>query len=153
MQTIGGVAMKVSTKGRYALRMLVDLYEHRDQGFISLKDISIRQDVSKKYLENIVALFADTDMLDTARGARGGYLLKRAARDISVGEVLKLTEGSLASVTCLEDLTKECDRAEACKTLPVWKGLTDCVDQYLAQVTIEDIAEEKVPGCTCTVNY
>ena len=138
--------MKISTKGRYALRMLVDLYEHRDEGYISLKDISDRQNVSKKYLENIVSYFTNSDILLTARGARGGYALGRDANQISVGEVLTLTEGDLAAVSCLMENAEVCTRVSECKTLPIWQGLSQAIISYLNSYTVEDVAESRVPN-------
>ncbi len=133
--------MKISTKGRYALRMLVDIALHEDDGFISLKEISERQNISKKYLEQIVPLLSKDGLLRTNRGNKGGYALTKAASDITVGEVLRATEGSLAPVSCLEFDVNTCPRAENCDTLFVWKGLYDVINNYLNNITVKDIIE------------
>lgn len=133
--------MKISTKGRYALRMLTDIALHEDDGFISLKEISERQNISKKYLEQIVPLLSKDGLLRTNRGNKGGYALAKAPADISVGEVLRATEGSLAPVACLEYEVNDCPRAESCNTLYVWEGLYKVVTEYLDNITVRDIIE------------
>lgn len=134
--------MKISTKGRYALRMLVDLAEHRGDGFIALKDIAARQEISKKYLEQIVPILNKSDLLVSNRGFQGGYQLARDPSKITVGEILRLTEGSLAPVTCLESGEVNCSRSLFCATLPLWKGLYEVVNNYLDNVTLQDIEEQ-----------
>ncbi|MBR5089403.1 MAG: Rrf2 family transcriptional regulator [Ruminiclostridium sp.] len=133
--------MKISTKGRYALRMLIDIAARGDDGFISLKEISERQSISKKYLEQIVPLLTRNGILRTTRGNRGGYSLAVSASKITVGDVLRATEGSLAPVSCLEFETNDCPRAENCATLFVWEGLYDTISKYLDGITIADIVE------------
>ena len=115
--------MKVSTKGRYALRMLLDLAEHDSEGFVALKDIALRQGISKKYLEQIVPILNRTDILKTNRGFQGGYRLAKSPDKYTVGEILRLTEGSLSPVPCVDQSPIECERSSECPTLPVWKGL------------------------------
>ena len=132
--------MKISTKGRYALRMLVDISDHATDSFISLKEISDRQNISKKYLEQIVPLLTKNGILRTNRGNKGGYALARTADEISVGEVLRATEGSLAPVACLEYETNDCPRAGICDTLFVWEGLQKVITEYLNGITIAMIA-------------
>ncbi len=134
--------MKVSTKGRYALRMLVDLAEHGG-GFVPLKDIAERQNISKKYLEQIIPLFNRSDMLLTNRGAQGGYMLARTPDRYTVGEVLRLTEGTLAPVACAEQSPVLCDRSADCATLPVWRGLSRVINEYLDSVTLQDILDQE----------
>ena len=114
--------MKISTKGRYALRMLIDLAEHNDNGFIALKEIAERQDISKKYLEQIIPILNRSGMLITNRGYQGGYKLGKSPQDITVGEILRNTEGSLAPVACLEQTPNQCEKCGECITLPVWRG-------------------------------
>lgn len=135
--------MKISTKGRYALRMLIDLAEHGGEGFVPLKDIAERQSISKKYLEQIIPLFNRTDMLRTNRGAQGGYMLARTPDKYTVGEVLRLTEGSLAPVTCVEQDPVLCDRSVDCATLPVWRGLNKVINEYLDGITLQDILDQQ----------
>ena len=135
--------MKISTKGRYALRMLLDLAEHPNDGFIALKDIAERQNISKKYLEQIVPILGKTDFLRTNRGFQGGYRLARTPDQYTVGEILRLTEGSLAPVACLEHDPIECERSGDCATLPVWQGLYRVVNEYLDGITLQDIMDQQ----------
>ena len=134
--------MKISTKGRYALRLLIDLAEHRDEGFISLKEIAARQEISKKYLEQIIPLFNKTDILNTTRGSQGGYMLVRSPEEISIGEILRLTEGSLSPVSCV-DSPESCNRSADCATLPVWQGLSRVIDEYLDSITLQDLLDQQ----------
>jgi len=133
--------MKISTKGRYALRMLLDLAQHRDKGFISLKDIAARQGVSKKYLEQIVSLLNHSDILRTNRGYQGGYMLAKAPEQYTVGQILRITEGGLYLMACLEDEPSQCVRSGACAMLPVWRGLQQVVNEYLDGITLRMIME------------
>ena len=133
--------MKISTKGRYALRMLYDLASHYEEGFISLKDIAERQNISKKYLEQIVPSLNKTNLLRTNRGNKGGYMLARKADEITVSDVLLATEGSLAPVACLDYEPNECPRAGECSTLFVWEGLYDAIKNYLSGITLQDIID------------
>ena len=133
--------MKVSTKGRYALRMLLDLAEHRGK-YISLKEIAVRQNISKQYLEQIVSLLNTSNILRTNRGKQGGYMLDKPPSECTVREVLRITEGNLAPVTCLEEKVNNCTQASYCKTLPMWTGLQKVIDDYLGSVTIQDMLEQ-----------
>lgn len=135
--------MKISTKGRYALRMLVDLAEYREEGYIALKDIAERQNISKKYLEQIVLLFTKTDVLKTSRGYQGGYMLAKLPRECTVGEILRITEGSLAVVPCVEQDPIECRRSADCPVLPVWRGLYKAINEYLDSITLQDILDQE----------
>lgn len=132
--------MKVSTKGRYALRMLLDLAQHQnDEEFTALKDIAERQGISKKYLEQIIPILHKSGILITSRGFHGGYRLSKTPDRITVGQVLRLTEGNLAPVNCLETEENLCVRKESCITLPVWEGLYKVITEYLDGITLEDI--------------
>ena len=133
--------MKISTKGRYSLRMLLDLAEHKNDGFISLKDISRRQGLSKKYLEQLVSLLNRPDLLRTNRGFKGGYMLAKEPDQYTVGEILRITEGRLSPVKCLEDEPNQCERRLYCKTLPIWQELEKIVNDYLDSITIQDIID------------
>lgn len=135
--------MKISTKGRYALRMLIDLAEHQGDGFIALRDIASRQNISKKYLEQIVPVFNKSNILKTNRGFQGGYRLARTPDKYTVGEILRLTEGSLAPVACLDGDPNECERSKYCATLPVWQGLYRVINEYLDGITLQDILEQQ----------
>lgn len=135
--------MKISTKGRYALRMLVDLAEHADEGYIALKDVAARQGISKKYLEQIVSILNRPDILKTNRGYQGGYQLAKSPDSYTVGDILRITEGGLAPVACLEQEENQCERRATCPTLFVWQGLYAAVNQYLDSITLQDILEHK----------
>lgn len=137
------VTMKISTKGRYALRLLLDLAEHQNDGYIALKDIAERQGISKKYLEQIVPAFNRADILRTNRGFQGGYKLAGAPENYTVGQILRLTEGSLAPVACLEHDRAECSRVADCPTLPVWQGLYRVINKYLDKITLQDIIDSR----------
>ena len=134
-----GVLMKISTKGRYALRLMVDLAQHDAAGYIPLRDISKRQEVSAKYLEQIVVQLSRAGLVTSTRGAQGGYQLARHPSEYTVGEILRITEGSLAPVACLAHDPVECPRAEDCITLGFWRGLYDVVNQYVDSVTLEEL--------------
>ena len=135
--------MKISTKGRYALRMLLDLAEHQNDGFIALKDIAVLQNISKKYLEQIVPILNKSDFLRTNRGFQGGYQLAKSPEKYTVGEILRLTEGSLSPVACLEHDPIECERKGECATLPVWQGLYRVISEYLDGITLQDILDQQ----------
>lgn len=137
-----GIIMKISTKGRYALRMLLDLADNPNNGFVALKDIADRQNISKKYLEQIVPLLNRPDILQTNRGHQGGYRLAKDPEQYTVGEILRITEGSLAPVACLENTPNQCERCENCITLPVWEGLHKVISEYLDNITLQDILEQ-----------
>ena len=135
--------MKISTKGRYALRMMIDLAEHQGEGFVALKDIAARQDISKKYLEQIIPILNRSDFLQANRGSQGGYRLAKAPKDYTVKDILELTEGSLAPVACLDTTPVGCERSENCVTLPLWKGLAEVIENYLDSVTLQDLLERQ----------
>lgn len=135
--------MKISTKGRYSLRMLLDLAEHQNDGYVALKDIAERQNISKKYLEQIVPVLNRSDILRTNRGFQGGYRLAKTPDKYTVGEILRLTEGSLAPVACLEHDPTECERSSECATLPVWQGLYRVINEYLDGITLQDILDQQ----------
>lgn len=138
--------MKISTKGRYALRMLIELAAHQDSGYVSLKEISEHQNISKKYLEQIVPMLNKNGILRTNRGNKGGYMLAKAPSECTVGDVLRATEGSLAPVSCLEYPVNDCPRAEYCATLYIWEGLAKTVSDYLDSITLQDIIDRRKDG-------
>lgn len=133
--------MKISTKGRYAMRLMVDLALYDTGEYISLKDVAARQDVSMKYLEQIVSQLTKAGYLHSVRGPLGGYKLARNPRQYTVGEILRVTEGSLAPTSCLEIVPNPCERAETCPTLPVWEELYRHIVEYVDSVTLEDVLE------------
>ncbi len=136
--------MKISTKGRYALRMLIDLAFNQGDGYVSLKDIAERQGISKKYLEQIVPLLNKSGILRTNRGYQGGYRLARTAEKYTVGEILELTEGSLAPIACLDTEENICPRRGECITLSMWEGLHKVIKDYLFGITLQDIIDKSV---------
>lgn len=133
--------MKISTKGRYALRMMLDLSQSSGDEFVALKDIAERQHISKKYLEQIVPLLNGAGMLQTNRGYQGGYRLARKPSEYTVAEILKVTEGNLAPVACLETETMQCERYAECMTIGVWEGLYKVITEYLGGITLQDIID------------
>lgn len=135
--------MKISTKGRYALRMLLDLAEHQNGGYIALKDIAERQNISKKYLEQIIPIFNKSGTLRANRGSQGGYQLAKSPDKYTVGEILRLTEGSLSPVSCAEEDPVECERSGECAMQPVWCGLNKVINEYLDGITLQDILDRQ----------
>ncbi len=131
----------ISTKGRYALRLMLDLALHKSDGYIALKDIAQRQGVSKKYLEQIVPLLNKAGVVKTTRGYQGGYMIADNPDKYTVGTILRITEGSLAPVSCLDENPNTCERAETCMTLGVWKGLNDVITEYVDSITLQDIID------------
>lgn len=123
------------------MRMLLDLAEHKNDGFVPLKVISERQGISKKYLEQIVTLLNRPDILRTTRGYQGGYMLAKEPGQYTVGQILRITEGGLSPVSCLEDEANQCERSGCCKTLPVWRGLEKVINEYLDGITLQDIID------------
>jgi len=122
--------------------MLLDLAEHKNDGFIPLKDISQRQGISKKYLEQIVTLLSRPDILRTNRGNKGGYMLAKEPDKYTVGQILRITEGGLSPVSCLEDNPIQCTQMKECKTLSVWQGLEKAINKYLDSITLQDILQD-----------
>ena len=135
--------LKISTKGRYALRMLLDLAEHQEDGYIALKDIAARQNISKKYLEQIVPILNKSDFLKTNRGYQGGYKLAKKPDKYTVKDILLVTEGSLAPVSCLDHEPIECERCNECITLPMWQGLKKVISDYLDNITLQDLLDNQ----------
>ena len=128
--------MKISTKGRYALRIMTDLAINRNEKFISLKDISIRQQISMKYLEQIISVLNKAEYLVSSRGINGGYKLKKEPKEYIVGDILRVAEGDLTPVHCLND---ECNRKSICKTYIFWKGLDEVITNYVDSKTLDDL--------------
>lgn len=131
--------MKISTRGRYAIRVLVDMAEHNSGEFIPLKDIVKRQDVSQKYLESIMLLLSKNGIVEGVHGKGGGYRLVKSPENVTIGEILRATEGSLAPVTCLEENAKICERAGSCKTLSLWREFYALVNGFFDGKTIKDL--------------
>ena len=131
--------MMISTKGRYALRFLVDVAEHQGDGFVPLKDVAVRQEISEKYLEIVVKELVKGGLLSAMRGKGGGYRLNRPPEEYNVRSILELMEGPLAPVVCLEPGQNACPRSKDCRTLPLWQGLDKVISDYLARFTLADL--------------
>ena len=133
----------ISTRGRYALRVMLDLAENSDGAYIAMKEVAERQQVSLKYLERILPLLVEQKLVEGIRGKGGGYRLTREPDEYSLGEILRATEGDLAPVVCLEKNAKPCPRSKGCKTLPMWKELDELICNYLDNKTLADLLEGK----------
>ena len=131
--------MNVTSKGRYALRVMLDLAQHPEDGFISLKTVAERQGISMKYLEMIVSGLKKAELVDSTRGKEGGYRLNRSTSEYNVGEILRSLEDNLAPVACIKDGSIHCEQASACMTVPMWKELDDITNAYLGSITLEDL--------------
>ena len=131
--------MNITSKGRYALRVMIDLAQHPDEGFVSLKTVAERQGISMKYLEMIVSGLKKGELLESTRGKEGGYRLSRSPAETSVGEILRCLEDNLAPVACIRDGEIQCDRASACMTLPMWRELDELTNAYLDGVSLQDL--------------
>lgn len=131
--------MLISTRGRYALRVLIDLAENQSEGYIPMKDVANRQGISLKYLERILPVLAKNELIDGVHGKGGGYRLTRNPEDYQVGEILRLTEGDLAPVACLECGAKICERAGECRTLDMWSRFHTMINDYFDGISIADL--------------
>ena len=138
--------MLISTRGRYALRVMIDLAEHLGEGFIPLKAIAQRQGISEKYLESIMKLLVKAKLLNGLRGKGGGYQLTKAPEQYTAGSILRMTEESMAPVSCLESDAEACPRAAECRTLPLWKGLDKVINDYLDNFTLADLMHSDPDG-------
>lgn len=130
--------MMVSTKGRYALRVMIDLAEHMDDGYIPMKLVAERQEISLKYLERIVPALSKNNLVEGVHGKGGGYRLSRPPKEYTVGEILRLTEGELAPVACLECGAEPCSRRESCKTISMWNEFYDMTNKYFDSIKLSD---------------
>lgn len=131
--------MMISTRGRYALRVLIDLAEHRDDGYIPMKEIAQRQELSLKYLERILPVLTKAGIITGLQGKTGGYRLTVAPDDCTIGDVLRLTEGDLAPVACLECGAKPCPRKDQCRTYPMWAEFQQVISEFFDRKTLADI--------------
>lgn len=138
--------MKISTRGRYAIRVMLDLAEHNRGEYIPLMDIAKRQEISEKYLESIVSSLSKQGYVISLRGKGGGYKLAKSPEEYTIGSILKLAEGSLAPIACLEDSPNKCPRVGICKTLKMWEGLYKMIDDYFEGITIADLLAEAGDG-------
>ena len=138
--------MIVSTKGRYALRVMIDLAEHQSEKYVPLKEVAARQEISEKYLENILKVLVQNGFLEGLRGKGGGYRLRKEPDQYTVGQILRVMEGSLAPVACLEEGSAPCARVASCRTLSLWSGLNDLIQDYLDRFTIADLMKKDEDG-------
>ncbi|MGN0659500.1 MAG: RrF2 family transcriptional regulator [Emergencia sp.] len=138
--------MKISTKGRYALRVMIDLAENNTGAYIPLRDIAKRQDISEKYLETIIPALTRAGFLEGLRGKGGGYKLTMDPSRYNVADILQLTEGSLAPIACLEKSPNTCPRAGECKTLPMWSELYRMIVDYFQGISLEDLVNSQTAG-------
>lgn len=134
--------MKISTKGRYAVRVMLDLALNNNGEYIKVKDIATRQDISEKYLEQIIAVLNKAGYVNSIRGAQGGYRIAKDPAEYTVGMILRLTEGSMAPVACLDE-GAECEKCDTCETLEVWKELYDAINNVIDNVTVADLVARR----------
>ncbi len=135
--------MKISTKGRYALRLMIDLALNETGDYIALKSIAERQGISDKYLEQIISVLCKAGLVKSTRGMQGGYKLARPARDYTAGQILRLIEGSLTPVACMDDEPNQCPRSSKCVTLDLWKKIDDAVNSVVDNITLADLAAKQ----------
>lgn len=138
--------MKISTRGRYAIRVMIDLAEHNTGEYIPLTDIAKRQQISEKYLEAIVAMLVKSGNLKALRGKKGGYRLVKEPKDYNMKSILEVTEGNFAPVACLEDERNECSRYNECKTIKMWEEFRKMVSDYFENISLEDLMKEGLGG-------
>lgn len=138
--------MIVSTKGRYALRVMIDLAEHQSDGYIPLKEIAKRQDISEKYLEIILKVLVQNQMLAGLRGKGGGYRLTKMPEEYTIGSILRLTEGSLAPVACLDKNPTNCPQMADCRTLSMWQKLDAMITEFFSGITLADLMKKEADG-------
>lgn len=131
--------MMISTRGRYALRVMIDLAESTDEGYTAMKEVAERQGISLKYLERILPLLVKEKLIEGVQGKGGGYRLTRKPEEIKIGDILRVTEGSLVPVACLEDNAEPCQRISECRTLPMWRKLNTIVNDFFDSITIADL--------------
>lgn len=135
--------MKISTRGRYALRLMLDLAQSDPEQYVTIKSISERQEISGKYLEQIISVLSRAGFVKSIRGSQGGYKLARPAEEYTVGMILRLIEGSLVPVACMEDEPNQCPRCDNCATLDVWKQLDEAISGVVDHITLADLVEKQ----------
>lgn len=144
--------MKISTKGRYALRLMLDLAMHEKDGYISIKTIATRQDISEKYLEQIIKMLSKHGLVESTRGAQGGYRLTKTPAEYTVGEILRVTEGSLAPVSCLDE-EHQCENCGNCPTIEIWQNVLYAINEVVDGITLQYLADKQnscdTPHCCC----
>lgn len=136
--------MKISTKGRYAIRIMLDLATNYSGEYIRLRDVAERQKITLKYMEQIMPLLTKAGYVRSYRGNNGGYMLAKEPKEYTVGDILRTAEGNLAPVSCLEDDPNRCERCGECKTLPVWTGLWKVINEYVDNITLQDVVDGNI---------
>lgn len=136
--------MMISTRGRYALRVLLDLAEHKGEGYIPMKSVAQRLELSLKYIERIMPVLSKNNLVEGVHGKGGGYRLSREPHEYRIGEILRLTDGNLAPVACLECEAEVCARAESCPTLPMWTEFHRLANEYFDSITLDELMENKL---------
>ena len=131
--------MLISTRGRYAIRVMLDLAEHGSERYVPMKIVAERQNLSLKYIERIIPVLTKNGFIEGVHGKGGGYRLTRTPKEYNIGDILRLAEGDLSPVACLECDAKACDRVETCKTLPMWIKFKNMIDEYFDGITLEDL--------------
>lgn len=131
----------ISTRGRYALRVMIDLAEHATENYVPMKEVAGRQNISLKYIERIIPALSKNELVEGVQGKGGGYRLKREPKEYTVGEILRLTEGDLAPVACLECGAEPCDREATCKTLSMWSKFYEMTNEYFDGITLAELVE------------
>ncbi len=140
--------MKISTKGRYALRLMLDLAMHAEDGYISIKSVATRQGISDKYLEQIIKMLSAAGLVESTRGKQGGYKLTRMPEQYTVGEILRVTEGSLAPVSCLEE-EHRCENCDDCVTFEIWQNVLDAINEVVDSITLSYLVEKQKTKRSC----
>lgn len=135
--------MRISTRGRYALKIMLDLALNYEEGYVPLRGVAERQGVSAKYLEQIIAMLSSSRLIKSTRGKSGGYMLSRHPSEYTVGEILRATEGSLAPISCVEDSPNRCTQSGCCPTLFFWEGLNRTINEYIDSTTLEDVVNQE----------
>ena len=143
--------MKISTKGRYAVRVMIDLAKQENGKCVAVRQIAERQDISEKYLEQIIGILNKAGFVKSIRGAQGGYRLTRDPSEYTIGDILRLTEGSLCPVSCLEGEVNDCPRVDTCETLYVWKKLQDAINDVVDHITIQDLICNEESGMNFSI--
>lgn len=138
--------MMISTRGRYALRVMIDLVQHAGEGYIPMKKVAERQGISLKYLEQILPVLSRNRLIEGVHGKGGGYRLSKKPEEYTVGEILRLTEGELAPVACLQCGAEPCERRDSCKTLAMWRGFFELTNGYFDKITLEALMNGSCPG-------
>lgn len=141
--------MKISTKGRYALRLMLDLAMQENGNYVSINSVSQRQDISEKYLEQIIKMLSKNGLVESTRGAQGGYRLTKEPKDYTVGEILRVTEGSLAPVSCLQDDENKCEHCEDCVTIEIWQNVLDAINEVVDNITLQYLVDKQKTKKTC----